>query len=134
MEISNDFISIYNFIFNDSSSGQLDAEIQNAFKLSRLILDVLNLVLQDWIQNNYNNYKPAIWDDILKINNPHLNNVKEIITNCDNNHQNRPDFKLFGHFLRRYLAFCKMWNLFWQKIKRIGKFVSVNCKKIEKII
>ena len=92
-----DFISFYNFISNHSSSNNLDKEIQNAFRLSQLILDVLNPVLQDWIQNNYSQYTTSIWDDILNINNPHLNNVKEIIRKyrLENNQQNPNDFKLF---------------------------------------
>ena len=95
--LSIDFISFYNFISNHSSSNNFDEEIQNAFRLSQLILDVLNPVLQDWIQNNYSQYTKSIWDDILNTNNPHLNNVKKLIRKYrdENNQQNPQDFKLF---------------------------------------
>ena len=56
----------------------MDQEIQNAFKINRLILDVLNPVLQDWIQNNHSR---SIWDVILHSTNPFLNDTQKILTN-----------------------------------------------------
>ena len=48
---SSSLLSVYDFISKEDSNLKIPDEIQNTYKLNRLILDVLTPSIRDWIQN-----------------------------------------------------------------------------------
>ena len=74
----------------------IDETIQNAYKINRLILDVLTPTLQNWLKKKVSIYTKNVWIDIIYSNDRSLFSMKKIIVEYFDRYQKYPnDFKLF---------------------------------------
>ena len=94
---SSSLLSVYHFISKEDSNLKIPDEIQNTYKLNRLILDVLTPSIRDWIQNYINNNLKQEVSEFFKQNETkiqdkkntrELGSIRTIINDYKLNNQN----------------------------------------------
>jgi hypothetical protein len=82
---------IYYYEFLSKRTSKIKDSTKNAYRINRLVLDVLTPLLQKWIQTYVNNNSINIWEELMKTNDRSLNLVKKRVQNHFNETNNHPE-------------------------------------------